>query len=696
VAWKTLWSSRVRRGEVLDIRDAPVLETDRATQKKIGEYEGGETGLSPDELISIIVLLRAYKRHFMACVSRKELIQEDDLRPHFERLRCGTDPEKIQEIHLLREIDDEALLMDVMIEGEQGRKERSGVTFALSDESKPVKLAALDAIHHVVSYKFNAEKSSWTLSDDGVKSLKAIIEETGSGGESKEYFTPLDQAFSLLSDSNTDSTREALLSLLDNPDTGIRAKAIEGLSEGSSYDGFTFWDFECSESAAYTYSKVLGKRNSPSGEVRSAVASFIDAQLSYESVPYLLELAEDEDSEVRKKAVSSLARLDFTVLDKPITPKGYGEDCDRREVIDVTVAHNSYWRDRVSRQLKSDDWKQRVDAIGLSQYIYSHERTTISLDHVNDESHEVRAKVMEVLGKRNPILPEIKRRQMDALVNGLNDPKVLVRVMAAVSLGELKEDSVLPHLGKALDDPDPMVAGNAAIAIAVFKKSRGGEVADMVLSDPDERVRWGALMSSSHEISENNAALYLDVMEKSPEPKVRRAAYNQLFAMMHDDQFAIDPECWTPDWGPVGYLGCAIQGLADSDRVIQRMAYYVYKRSYWDRGLAGLEEDLDSAEGEWKKTTKKAVTHFKSLEKRYGYLEPYELLNTEPKPISGIWNPFKGRVDNLMGSEIYPPMYEDDKLPQERLFYARDKSLDEPIDYSDNTPEDGEDEDIPF
>jgi len=79
-----------KRGEVEKLRESRELDP--------------VSGLTYDEALSIIVLIRAYKRHFRACISRGDMIADDDLAPHFERLVDGTHSQKVKVAHLLGEL----------------------------------------------------------------------------------------------------------------------------------------------------------------------------------------------------------------------------------------------------------------------------------------------------------------------------------------------------------------------------------------------------------------------------------------------------------------------------------------------------------------------------------------------------------------------------------------------------------------
>ncbi|MFC2163275.1 hypothetical protein ACFLRF_06295 [Candidatus Altiarchaeota archaeon] len=142
---------QLARGKVLDLRDTPTTELDAEKKMMLNTYAGrlqddeAASGLKIDEVLSIIVLTRAYKRHFMSSISRRQLIQDDDLRPHFERLKAGTGSEKIRESHMMAELADVRAAKPLV------------ESFETSD--KDVGVAMADALNHIFAANVNDERA---------------------------------------------------------------------------------------------------------------------------------------------------------------------------------------------------------------------------------------------------------------------------------------------------------------------------------------------------------------------------------------------------------------------------------------------------------------------------------------------------------------------------------------------------------
>ncbi len=91
---------------------------------------------------------------------------------------------------------------------------------------------------------------------------------------------------------------------------------------------------------------------------------------------------------------------------------------------------------------------------------------------------------------------ELARPVLPAIIASLDDPHLLVRVHAARSLGNLRQERevTLPALLRALNDPKPSVRCAAAMAIGDFGSEAAGAVPELIklLKHPRSRVRGDA------------------------------------------------------------------------------------------------------------------------------------------------------------------------------------------------------------
>ncbi len=117
-------------------------------------------------------------------------------------------------------------------------------------------------------------------------------------------------------------------------------------------------------------------------------------------------------------------------------------------------------------------------------------------DALKSNNPETRQQAVQALGLVGPHEP-----YQSELATMLDDPDVQVRVSTVFSLADLKDDSVLPALRKAMNDPVPEVSFAATRALWTLKQADGHEAMYAVLRGEREA-------SSGYVKNEERAAVH--------------------------------------------------------------------------------------------------------------------------------------------------------------------------------------------
>ncbi|HHQ44770.1 MAG TPA: HEAT repeat domain-containing protein [Candidatus Altiarchaeales archaeon] len=128
---------------------AGVMITDQQAQTLLEtperEYRGekparqAKSGLSQAEMLAIGVLTRAYKEHFINCLSRRELFEGERLEPHIEKLASPDESVRRREAYTLGEIGHASLLKPLFhqLEVEQDPHVKKTIHLAIQEIASP-------------------------------------------------------------------------------------------------------------------------------------------------------------------------------------------------------------------------------------------------------------------------------------------------------------------------------------------------------------------------------------------------------------------------------------------------------------------------------------------------------------------------------------------------------------------------------
>jgi HEAT repeat protein len=156
-----------------------------------------------------------------------------------------------------------------------------------------------------------------------------------------------------------------------------------------------------------------------------------------------------------------------------------------------------------------------------------------ALRDVANGSPKARAMAAHALGDVTD--PVEKRRAVDALVRALDDDRPEVRAEACASLGDLGEQSTLPHLVKRLGDGVPAVRQNAAIALGTFANPEAFEPLAEALRQGPADLRYQAA-TSLVEVDENRAFEPVVAALADKDPQVVGAAALSVGAIGKTDE----------------------------------------------------------------------------------------------------------------------------------------------------------------
>ncbi|HHQ44768.1 MAG TPA: HEAT repeat domain-containing protein [Candidatus Altiarchaeales archaeon] len=420
------WSNRflnlfghpsLQRDEILEIRETPVAQQDeriKHLRKKFEESDSEKlplSGLKPEEVNSIAILVRAYKRHFMACISRKELIQEDDLRPHFERLLDGNEGQKIREIHLMAELGDSRALPHLIP--------------LLKDNSNRLREATIKALGNVGS-------------DEAAKELAQLVQGGG-------YYRLAES--SAINYHEQHSYWESTFSSIEALGEAGGDYAIRVLSQMAQEDSDETWRWlairalgKKGDKKALNPLVEISMKSGPDRFNAIEALTHIDSNMAAQFLKRILENPE-EDIIDREKAIRSLGSIRDTkavplLVDAVENGKGEMKRFAAESLgrIGGEEAFNS-----LVKAMKTQHMDEATTALGEMGDANAIEPLTNALE---DENWRVRASAASSLGKLEA------NQSVPLLIKALDDDNRLVRTSAAGALGKIGDPAALPYLWK--------------------------------------------------------------------------------------------------------------------------------------------------------------------------------------------------------------------------------------------------------
>ncbi len=209
-----------------------------------------------------------------------------------------------------------------------------------------------------------------------------------------------------------------------------------------------------------------------------------------------------------------------------------------------------------------------------------------ALRDVANGSPKARAMAAHALGDVTD--PVEKRRAVDALVRALDDDRPEVRAEACASLGDLGEQSTLPHLVKRLGDGVPQVRQNAAIALGTFANPEAFEPLAEALREGPADLRYQAA-TSLVEVDEKRAFDPVLVALDDKDPQVVGAAALSVGAIGKTDETkkaralaALTGKLDHPDAGARFEVAYALSELGDGSGRSILATFFADEARAWD------------------------------------------------------------------------------------------------------------------
>ena len=286
-------------------------------------------------------------------------------------------------------------------------------------------------------------------------------------------------------------------------------------------------------------------------DLRAIAVYWLGKIKSYEAVPHLTELLEEQDLEVRVSVVNALAEIaheqavpalisaletsltESNDFDKPV----YSDDSNEEQELEDTKTESSMFRNQIISALatcmpsqefidllidflKSSEVEKR--RLAASQFANNESPLAISelISALQDPDLEVRSLSITALGlckdeqAVEPLIACLKEESaeirqnacqalgsigspdiIDPLTTVLNDEALEVRQAAILALGQIGLDYVLDSLLPHLKDPEPAIRSTVVQSLGYINTPQVVDILISTLSDEDETVIYTALQS---------------------------------------------------------------------------------------------------------------------------------------------------------------------------------------------------------
>lgn len=138
-------------------------------------------------------------------------------------------------------------------------------------------------------------------------------------------------------------------------------------------------------------------------------------------------------------------------------------------------------------------------------------------------------------------------RLLAQLAQTLQTGDVEQKQIALDRIGMMQDPYAFESARKALGDPEPDVRGEAAICLGTLRDARGeGELVRLARDDPDDRVRYYALMALEAFTSDSVRDVCIEALEKESN-NARMKAARQLWKYDDDEVVESLKECVEED-----------------------------------------------------------------------------------------------------------------------------------------------------
>ncbi len=226
---------------------------------------------------------------------------------------------------------------------------------------------------------------------------------------------------------------DGALAALQDSDPKVQALALDALVKLSRLD--TLGKFVTLTDGHKPLLEALSK-NSDASVQKSAIAAM--GVVGEKTLPILLKLLRDEDSDVRRKATEAIGRI------------GEAGKVYNPELAKLLSDEDSYVRMSAA---------EAIGNMGKAGNAYLPELAKL----LSDEDSDVRSNAAEAIGN----MREAGKAYLPELVKLLSDEDSDVRSSAAEAIGNMREAGKVytPELVKLLKDEDPFVSSSAAAAI---------------------------------------------------------------------------------------------------------------------------------------------------------------------------------------------------------------------------------------
>jgi HEAT repeat protein len=262
---------------------------------------------------------------------------------------------------------------------------------------------------------------------------------------------------------------------------------------------------------------------SKTAEERDSVFWVIEERNLHLSLPDLLSLLKDKNSDIRSASIKMLAR--------------HGSEESRSEIRRALKDPMAGVRATATRSLgilggqdivpdlltmlEDSSAEVRSNAADVLGDLGVKEAVPALVKHLEDPAAEVRSTVALVLGNMDA------KEAVPSLLKNLEDPEPRVRGHTMMSLGWLDAQEAVSALLKHLEDPDPDVRGNSVWALGTLKAKEAAPAVAKLLQDRQNVVRTNCVRVLS-KLKGKDAVPNLEKALEDEDIQVQRAAMEEL------------------------------------------------------------------------------------------------------------------------------------------------------------------------
>lgn len=242
---------------------------------------------------------------------------------------------------------------------------------------------------------------------------------------------------------------------------------------------------------------VIGDlHNHPSAFIRKEVAAALGKCHSPETLPYLLKMADNTDSEVKLAVVNALSGAKDSKAEQLLITMLQTPSREIREAAKDALAVNTL-SDEATAQLinllDSHDTEIVVMASEILSKTASGRMLPKIILHHNNTIWQVRRMIVDVIAK------EKSNEYSDYLIPLLNDEERYVRIAAISALGDMPDiNSKTIYLFNLLDDQDERIRYEAVITLKKLSPELAGKHLVEILDDNSQMIQMAAIEAIAH------------------------------------------------------------------------------------------------------------------------------------------------------------------------------------------------------